>query len=39
MTTAFIVDVGDSALEKSDKTGAAARMKNISWLMIRTTCN
>src|SRR5215831_17441336 len=38
MTTAFIVGA-DSALEKSDNTGAAASMKNISCLMIRMTCN
>src|SRR6516225_7879702 len=38
MITAFIVGA-DSALEKSNNTGAAASMKNISCLMIRMTCN
>src|SRR6516165_408294 len=38
MITAFIVGA-DSALEKSDNTGAAASMKNISCLLIRMTCN
>jgi hypothetical protein len=39
MTTAFIVGVAVSALEKSNKTGAAANVRNISCLPIRMTCN